>query len=63
MMQSAFENKLAQDGFAADQASNLAGYVLAVFEGSILLCRVQHSGNPFRDAAEHLKTYIKSLEV
>jgi TetR/AcrR family transcriptional repressor of lmrAB and yxaGH operons len=63
MMQSAFENKLAQDGFTADQASNLAGYVLAVFEGSILLCRVKHSGNPLRDAAEHLKTYINSLEV
>lgn len=63
LMQTAFEGKLIEDGFAAAQASNLAGYVLAVFEGSILLSRVQHSGDPLREAAEHLKTYIKSLEV
>lgn len=63
MMQSEFEKKLVEDGFDANQATNLAGYVLAVFEGSILLSRVQHSGNPLREAAEHLKSYIKTLEV
>jgi TetR/AcrR family transcriptional repressor of lmrAB and yxaGH operons len=62
-MQTAFEEKLVEDGFDADLAANLAGYVLAVFEGSILLSRVQHSGNPLREAAEHLKNYINALEV
>ena len=63
MMQSAFENKLVEKGFEKFQARNLAGFVLATFEGSILLSRVQHSGDPLREAAEHMKTYINSLEV
>jgi TetR/AcrR family transcriptional regulator, lmrAB and yxaGH operons repressor len=63
LMQSAFEEKLVENGFEETRAVHLAEYVLAVFEGSILLSRVQHSGNPLRQAAEHLKAYIKSLEV
>lgn len=63
VMQSVFTEKFRDNGFEESRAVNLAGYVLAVFEGSILLCRVQHSGNPLRQAAAHLKSYIKSLEV
>jgi len=63
LMQTAFEEKLVKSGFDAFQATSLAGFVLAVFEGSILLSRVQHSGAPLREAAEHLKSYIKTLEV
>jgi TetR/AcrR family transcriptional regulator, lmrAB and yxaGH operons repressor len=63
VMQSVFTEKFRDNGFEESQAVDLAGYVLAVFEGSILLSRVQHSGSPLRQAAAHLKSYIKSLEV
>ena len=63
LMQSAFKEKLVENGFEETRAVHLAGYILAVFEGSILLSRVQHSGNPLRQAAAHLKAYIKSLEM
>jgi TetR/AcrR family transcriptional repressor of lmrAB and yxaGH operons len=38
--------------------ADLAQFVLATLEGAILLSRVEHSGEPLRRAAEHLKTYI-----
>lgn len=63
VMQSVFTEKFKDNGFEESRAVDLAGYVLAVFEGSILLSRVQHSGSPLRQAAAHLKSYIKSLEV
>ena len=62
LMRSAFEAKLVENGFVATRATVLAGFILAVFEGSILLSRVQYSGDPLRQAAEHLKSYIKTLE-
>lgn len=63
LMRSAFEAKLVESGFEESRAADLAGFVLAIFEGSILLSRVQHSGDPLRQAAEHLKVYIKTMEL
>lgn len=63
LMQSAFAAKLVENGFTEARAADLAGYVLAVFEGGILLSRVQHSGDPLRQAAAHLKAHIQALEV
>lgn len=61
LMHSAFEEKLLENGFEKEQSADLASYFLAVFEGGILLSRVQHSGDPLRQAAVHLKSYIESL--
>jgi TetR/AcrR family transcriptional regulator, lmrAB and yxaGH operons repressor len=61
LMRSAFEEKLLENGYGKDQSAELAGYLLAVFEGGILLSRVQHSGDPLRQAAVHLKSYIESI--
>lgn len=63
LMQSVFKEKLLESGFEESRADELAGYILAVFEGSILLSRVRHSGDPLRQAAGHLQSYIRSLEV
>jgi len=62
LMQSVFKEKFVENGFEESRAANLAGYVLAVFEGSILLSRVRHSGDPLRQAAAHVRSYIKLLE-
>ena len=61
LLRSAFEEKLLKNGFGQEQAADLASYALAVFEGGILLSRVQHSGDPLRQAAGHMKSYIESV--
>jgi TetR/AcrR family transcriptional repressor of lmrAB and yxaGH operons len=63
LMQSVFEEKMIEAGISNPHATDVAEFILATLEGSILLSRVQHSGEPLRKTAEHLKAYIQTLEV
>jgi len=51
LMQAAFAEILSLD-------AALASFVLATLEGAILLCRVQHSGAPLRQAAQQLESIL-----
>lgn len=51
-MRQVFTDKFSGNGQTAQ-------FVLAVLEGSIFLSRVEHSGEPLRQAAEQLYTYLK----
>ena len=51
LMQAAFAEILSLD-------ADLASFVLATLEGAILLCRVQHSGAPLRQAAQQLESIL-----
>jgi len=55
-MQAAFAEKFSGD-------DNLAEFVLSTLEGAILLSRIQHSGEPLRNAAEHLYSYLKARQA
>lgn len=51
-MQAVFADKFSGDTL-------LAEFVLSTLEGAILISRVRHSGDPLRQAAEHLYSYLK----
>jgi TetR/AcrR family transcriptional regulator, lmrAB and yxaGH operons repressor len=62
-MRRAFQEKFTSTGFPESRVVELAGFVLACFEGSILLSRVFHSGDPLRQCGESLAAYIRSQEA
>lgn len=53
-VQGAFQEKLAQGGYAQARAAQLATFITAAIEGGIILSRTNHSGEPLRLVADEI---------
>ena len=58
MLQSAFNEKLIECGFAKTKADELATFIVASVEGGIILSRTSHTANPLRLVAKQLKVLL-----
>lgn len=54
LLQRAFQEKLQSNGYAEEQAVQLAIFVVSAIEGGIILSRTRHSGDPLRTVAAML---------
>jgi TetR/AcrR family transcriptional repressor of lmrAB and yxaGH operons len=58
VLQSAFNEKLIECGFAKAKAEELATFIVASIEGGIILSRTSHTANPLRLVAKQLKVLL-----
>lgn len=58
LMIAAFDKKLLDSGYSVKKANSLAWLITSTIEGSIILCRTFHSGDPLRKAARELAQLI-----
>ena len=58
LLETAFKEKLLESGFTKIKAQELGTFITAAVEGGIILSRTQHSGNPLRTVAKHLKLLL-----
>lgn len=58
--QAAFRALLVRDGVAVGRAEDLAGLVVAAFEGGLMLARVQRSTRPMERAARELGELVRA---
>ncbi len=59
-LQSAFESKLVESGFAPSPAKELAMFIAASIEGGVVLSRTYHSGDPLRRIARLLGQVLRT---
>jgi len=61
LLQRAFQEKLQSNGYAEEQAAQLAIFVVSAIEGGIILSRTRHSGDPLRTVATMLGRLLPAL--
>ena len=59
LLQEAFKEKLLACGYGEARATQLAVFINATIEGGIILSRTYHSGDPLRQVADELGTFLK----
>jgi TetR/AcrR family transcriptional regulator, lmrAB and yxaGH operons repressor len=57
-LETAFTEKLLEDGFSASKAQQLGTFITASIEGGIILSRVAHTADPLRLVAKQLKVLL-----
>lgn len=60
MLQEAFADSFAANGFEGGRAEELATFVTAAIEGGIVLSRTSHSGDPLRRVAGELEWMLQA---
>lgn len=60
LLQRAFAEKLAQNGYSQERAERLATFITASLEGGIMLSRTNHNSDPLRFMADELAAFIQS---
>ncbi len=60
LLEQTFADKLRQSGYTQERAERLATFVTASLEGSIMLSRTKHSGEPLRIMADELMAFIQT---
>ena len=58
MLQSAFREKLLENGYTKIKAEELATFITASIEGGIILSRTYHTADPLRLVAKQLRTLL-----
>jgi TetR/AcrR family transcriptional repressor of lmrAB and yxaGH operons len=58
LLQSAFKEKLLENGFPEIRAQELATFIVASIEGGIILSRVSHTADPLRLVAKQLTLLV-----
>jgi len=53
---------LVADGIDADQAAELATFILSTFEGALLVARARRDPSPLIDAGEHLAAIVEAAQ-
>jgi TetR/AcrR family transcriptional repressor of lmrAB and yxaGH operons len=60
-LQEAFQEHLLASGYSSQSAASLATFITASIEGSIILSRTQHSGDPLRQVARLLGQALETF--
>jgi TetR/AcrR family transcriptional repressor of lmrAB and yxaGH operons len=54
--------RLQRGGWGAEQAASLATFVIATIEGGIILARAQHTADPIRQNAAHMRLLLTAAQ-
>lgn len=60
LVRGAFQRKLTEGGFSAEQAEHLAWVIVSAIEGGVILSRTYHTGDPLRRVARELAGLIRT---
>lgn len=58
LLETAFKEKLVENGYPKERADELGAFITAAIEGGIILSRTYHSGDPLRTVAKNLKVLL-----
>lgn len=58
LLQTAFQEKLVESGYAKTKAAELGVFITAAIEGGIILSRTHHTSDPLRTIAKQLKALL-----